>query len=194
MEFLQLSGPLLDVFLFFSKTKIFHSHPCVCDLRGRKRWTEVCWFNFVQTLFNLHMQACWSFAEEKLYMICTPANKFADSSADPSISKYSCVLMCLLSHFSYSELHCFQLGETRRQMLVLGQTRPSSSWVLLCWFQAMMPNLTLKLVRLMFSLLFLTVHFRDKNWSTVRPHCRKSYVLEGGGILKSFCSVCVDSV
>ena len=28
MEFLQLSGPLLDIFLFFSKTKIFHSHPC----------------------------------------------------------------------------------------------------------------------------------------------------------------------
>ena len=27
MEFLQLSGPLLDIFLFFSKTKIFHSHP-----------------------------------------------------------------------------------------------------------------------------------------------------------------------
>ena len=22
-------GPLLDIFLFFSKTKIFHSHPCV---------------------------------------------------------------------------------------------------------------------------------------------------------------------
>ena len=30
MEFLQLSGPLLDIFLFFSKTKIFHSHPCIC--------------------------------------------------------------------------------------------------------------------------------------------------------------------
>ena len=30
MEFLQLSGPLLDIFLFFSETKIFHSHPCVC--------------------------------------------------------------------------------------------------------------------------------------------------------------------
>ena len=30
MEFLQISGPLLDIFLFFSKTKIFHSHPCVC--------------------------------------------------------------------------------------------------------------------------------------------------------------------
>ena len=30
MEFLQLSGPLLDIFLFFSKTKIFHSHPCMC--------------------------------------------------------------------------------------------------------------------------------------------------------------------
>ena len=29
MEFLQLSGPLLDIFLFFSKTKIFHSHPCI---------------------------------------------------------------------------------------------------------------------------------------------------------------------
>ena len=28
MEFLQLSGPLLDIFLFFSKTNIFHSHPC----------------------------------------------------------------------------------------------------------------------------------------------------------------------
>ena len=28
MEFLQLSGPLLDIFLFFSKTKMFHSHPC----------------------------------------------------------------------------------------------------------------------------------------------------------------------
>ena len=28
MEFLQLNGPLLDIFLFFSKTKIFHSHPC----------------------------------------------------------------------------------------------------------------------------------------------------------------------
>ena len=28
MEFLQLSGPLHDIFLFFSKTKIFHSHPC----------------------------------------------------------------------------------------------------------------------------------------------------------------------
>ena len=27
MEFLQLSGPLLDIFLFFSKTKIFYSHP-----------------------------------------------------------------------------------------------------------------------------------------------------------------------
>ena len=27
MEFLQLNGPLLDIFLFFSKTKIFHSHP-----------------------------------------------------------------------------------------------------------------------------------------------------------------------
>ena len=45
MEFLQLSGPLLDIFLFFSKTKIFHSHPCVpwfkfvlqcCD------WHELC--------------------------------------------------------------------------------------------------------------------------------------------------------
>ena len=23
-------GPLLDIFLFFSKTKIFHSHPCLC--------------------------------------------------------------------------------------------------------------------------------------------------------------------
>ena len=23
-------GPLLDIFLFFSKTKIFHSHPCIC--------------------------------------------------------------------------------------------------------------------------------------------------------------------
>ena len=22
-------GPLLDIFLFFSKTKIFHSHPCI---------------------------------------------------------------------------------------------------------------------------------------------------------------------
>ena len=31
MEFLQLSGPLLDIFLFFSKTKIFHSHPCYCE-------------------------------------------------------------------------------------------------------------------------------------------------------------------
>ena len=31
MEFLQLSGPLLDIFLFFSKTKIFHSHPCGMD-------------------------------------------------------------------------------------------------------------------------------------------------------------------
>ena len=31
MEFLQLSGPLLDIFLFFSKTKIFHSHPCACE-------------------------------------------------------------------------------------------------------------------------------------------------------------------
>ena len=31
MEFLQLNGPLLDIFLFFSKTKIFHSHPCVID-------------------------------------------------------------------------------------------------------------------------------------------------------------------
>ena len=30
MEFLQLNGPLLDIFLFFSKTKIFHSHPCKC--------------------------------------------------------------------------------------------------------------------------------------------------------------------
>ena len=29
MEFLQLNGPLLDIFLFFSKTKIFHSHPCM---------------------------------------------------------------------------------------------------------------------------------------------------------------------
>ena len=29
MEFLQLNGPLLDIFLFFSKTKIFHSHPCL---------------------------------------------------------------------------------------------------------------------------------------------------------------------
>ena len=28
MEFLQLNGSLLDIFLFFSKTKIFHSHPC----------------------------------------------------------------------------------------------------------------------------------------------------------------------
>ena len=27
MEFLQLNGPMLDIFLFFSKTKIFHSHP-----------------------------------------------------------------------------------------------------------------------------------------------------------------------
>ena len=24
-------GPLLDIFLFFSKTKIFHSHPCGYD-------------------------------------------------------------------------------------------------------------------------------------------------------------------
>ena len=31
MEFLQLSGPLLDIFLFFSKTKIFHSHPCISN-------------------------------------------------------------------------------------------------------------------------------------------------------------------
>ena len=31
MEFLQLNGPLLDVFLFFSKTKIVHSHPCNID-------------------------------------------------------------------------------------------------------------------------------------------------------------------
>ena len=31
MEFLQLSGPLLNIFLFFSKTKIFHSHPCSWD-------------------------------------------------------------------------------------------------------------------------------------------------------------------
>ena len=31
MEFLQFSGPLLDIFLFFSKTKIFHSHPCTID-------------------------------------------------------------------------------------------------------------------------------------------------------------------
>ena len=30
MEFLQLSGPLPDIFLFFSKAKIFHSHPWVC--------------------------------------------------------------------------------------------------------------------------------------------------------------------
>ena len=29
MEFLQLNGPLLDIFLFFSKSKIFHSHPCI---------------------------------------------------------------------------------------------------------------------------------------------------------------------
>ena len=26
------SGPLLDIFLFFSKTKIFHSHPWVCHM------------------------------------------------------------------------------------------------------------------------------------------------------------------
>ena len=32
MEFLQLNGPLLDIFLFFSKTKIFHSHPCATKL------------------------------------------------------------------------------------------------------------------------------------------------------------------
>ena len=37
MEFLQLSGPLLDSFLFFSKTKIYHSHPC--DM-GTKRGRE----------------------------------------------------------------------------------------------------------------------------------------------------------
>ena len=30
MEFLQLNGPLLDIFLFLSKTKIFHSHPWIC--------------------------------------------------------------------------------------------------------------------------------------------------------------------
>ena len=36
MEFLQLGGPLLDIFLFFSKTKIFHSHPCIrCDDRAK---------------------------------------------------------------------------------------------------------------------------------------------------------------
>ena len=32
MEFLQLNGPLLDTFLFFSKTKIFHSHPWEFEL------------------------------------------------------------------------------------------------------------------------------------------------------------------
>ena len=32
MEFLQLNGPLLDIFLFFSKTKIFHSHPCYSNV------------------------------------------------------------------------------------------------------------------------------------------------------------------
>ena len=32
MEFFQLNGPLLDIFLFFSKTKIFRSHPCICSL------------------------------------------------------------------------------------------------------------------------------------------------------------------
>ena len=36
MEFRQLNGPPLDIFLFFSKTKIFHSHPC-------KLWLGVTW-------------------------------------------------------------------------------------------------------------------------------------------------------
>ena len=36
MEFLQLNGPLLDIFLFFSKTKIFHSHPWAWQGRGAR--------------------------------------------------------------------------------------------------------------------------------------------------------------
>ena len=41
VEFLQLSGPLLDIFLFFSKTKIFHSHPCHRSVVF-KRWCLLC--------------------------------------------------------------------------------------------------------------------------------------------------------
>ena len=40
MEFLQLNGPLLDIFVFFSKTKIFHSHPWYAQKSKNK--TAVC--------------------------------------------------------------------------------------------------------------------------------------------------------
>ena len=39
MEFLQLSGPLLDIFLFFSKTKIFRSHPCIYHAWDTPFWS-----------------------------------------------------------------------------------------------------------------------------------------------------------
>ena len=45
MEFLQLNGPLLDIFLFFSKTKIFHSHPCTGEVEIQAtdtHWSRYC--------------------------------------------------------------------------------------------------------------------------------------------------------
>ena len=31
-------GPLLDIFLLFSKTKIFHSHPCKYNIKSNVHW------------------------------------------------------------------------------------------------------------------------------------------------------------
>ena len=46
-------GPLLDIFLFFSKTKIFHSHPCL--------YAELLQTDFskaMSTIFSLLCSVC----------------------------------------------------------------------------------------------------------------------------------------
>ena len=59
MEFLQLSGPLLDIFLFFSKTKIFHSHPCIYTHKTSDLVLHHSWMLQCRSVCWLLIRPCW---------------------------------------------------------------------------------------------------------------------------------------